>query len=112
MVCELVLHPNTSPSCHTCIVCIRCWHYNTHARTLSYTVQCDYISSEQASLSGLSSHLSSSLIRGIAEEGTPGYGVTPPVNISQQVTPNDHYTVTYTYVGDIIGRKISSGIGI
>ena len=66
--------------------------HETNASICLLTLQA-HISSGHAELAGLSNlcPFSSSWTR---ERGsTPGYGVLPPLKISQQVTPNDHCMV-------------------
>ena len=50
-----------------------------------------YISWEQAALSGDSILSPSFSIFGILNGDSPPYGILPPLNISQHVTPNAHY---------------------
>ena len=50
-----------------------------------------YTSEEQAEFSGASILSSPLNIFAMLNGCIPPYGILPPLNISQQVTPNDHY---------------------
>ena len=75
------------------------WKLHNVVAILYYIVQCyimlctNYISSEQDAFCGFSSlcPVCSTFNRPMA--GIPGYGILPQVNISQTVTPNDHYNM-------------------
>ena len=76
--------PNTASSmCQTCRH-VMCW--NVLYRNIHYT----YTRAEQAELSGSSSLSPFLSILAMLSGCSPPYGSLPPLNISQQVTPNDH----------------------
>ena len=89
--CENVGLLSGSFSQHCCIAVTNLYpQKNSDAAHLHYT----YTSDEQAEFSG-ASILSPFLNILIKVDGcTPPNGILPPQNISQHVTPNDHYVYT------------------
>ena len=71
--------------------------YKINAEWIYWMSIATYISWEQAALSGASILSPSFSIFGRLNGDSPPYGILPPLNISQHVTPNAHYMMCNDY---------------